>query len=373
MFYDDLTRKLTEEINQQESRLEEICLKIEIPESEKKLCYDEFVRSDLGASVLLGLISRKSMVNSLGESKVFLIDEMTQDSLQNVKHENINYALSVKLPFPQIFFQFNSPVSFKLMSGKTIDTFGALYTTASDLNTGAVNIARDYLSNITDKENIPLTRYCISFFNKEPSFVKQETGVVDLTFDISTLPNFRFQAERRLYDIDYRNNKILRSNLETLEGSLEWEKEDVTGIVDKNVLSEGKKKIDLALNLISYINAQNVVVLKKDRETHSPKDLARINRKRMNDGKKPIAPLKPYYLIEVKKSYVNEEEEQERSASWNLKYRVWVRGHPRHYQDGKCIWIKEYVKGPPEAPWKHNRYEVLYKNFKNILENKITS
>jgi hypothetical protein len=53
-----------------------------------------------------------------------------------------------------------------------------------------------------------------------------------------------------------------------------------------------------------------------------------------------------------------------------------VRGHSRTYreEDGSeryTIWIEPFVKGPQDAPWKNNRYEMLYKRFRHLLENGI--
>jgi hypothetical protein len=366
MFYDDLTRRLNEEIRQQQSVIEGSFLKAGIPKNELNNLHSyKFSRNELMS--LFSFISRKSLVGDINDSKVFLIDEMTLDSLHNVKHENINYERSIKLPFPKIFFEFKSPITFELMSGGKIDALGAFYAAASDTNKGFTNFARNYFPNMKESGSVP-TRFVAAFFDKEASFSKDETGRVDLMFTTDTLPNFSFMAEKRLYEIDYRNNKIQRTQLETLVDAESGE-EDVTQVVNKEVLSGAKKKIDLALNLINYINAQNVVILREDREKHSPSELARINRRRLNDGKKPIAFLKPYYLIEIKKSYVRNEEEH--PPSWSLNYRFWVRGHFRHYQDGTCIWIKEYIKGPQDTPLKPNRWEMKHKNFKNLLEGKV--
>ena len=127
-----------------------------------------------------------------------------------------------------------------------------------------------------------------------------------------------------------------------------------------NLLKTG----NFLLNALDYMNAQNVVVRRKDR---NPPKMDKINRKRLKKGKKPLPDLKPYYFVEVKKHYVEEDEADK--GTWNLNYRVWVRGHNRHYKDGKCIWINPYVKGPPEAPWKENRYLALYKRFRHLLKN----
>jgi hypothetical protein len=92
-----------------------------------------------------------------------------------------------------------------------------------------------------------------------------------------------------------------------------------------------------------------------------------LNRKRQREGLRSFPQLRPYYFVEVKKIYVDDEPKE--GIGWTLNYRVWVRGHNRHYQDGACIWIDPYVKGPLNAPWKHNRYLMLYDRFRHLLAN----
>ena len=91
-------------------------------------------------------------------------------------------------------------------------------------------------------------------------------------------------------------------------------------------------------------------------------------RDRVKEGRTPFTPSKPYYLIEIKKHVYLDDEEKDGKA-WELAYRVWVRGHNRHYQNGTVQWIDPHVRGPPDAPWKNNRYEVLYKRLGHLLHN----
>ena len=46
-------------------------------------------------------------------------------------------------------------------------------------------------------------------------------------------------------------------------------------------------------------------------------------------------------------------------------------GHNHKYLTNKGIvtkWVDAYIKGPKNAPWKSNRYLMLYKNFRHRLD-----
>jgi hypothetical protein len=127
---------------------------------------------------------------------------------------------------------------------------------------------------------------------------------------------------------------------------------------------EFPKLIDLSVNLISYINAQNVEFVKQTR-VEDQSEFDRVNRKRTAKGKKPIRSPKSYYWINIKKTHVNYDDKG--GEGEELKWRVWVRGHMWHYRDGPWMWVEPHVKGPKDAPWKHNRYAALYQNFRHLL------
>jgi hypothetical protein len=112
---------------------------------------------------------------------------------------------------------------------------------------------------------------------------------------------------------------------------------------------------NLAVNIINYINAHNVTFRQGTKQilVSAPTPANRNRRVSRN---------KPFYLVSVR----DEERTIEDTAgkSWELNWRIYVRGHDRRYRDEngeitKTSWISPYVKGPPTAPWRHQRYEIL--------------
>lgn len=114
---------------------------------------------------------------------------------------------------------------------------------------------------------------------------------------------------------------------------------------------------NFCVNLINYINSHNVQINKRTRGKRTPR----------SESETLIlsAEQKPFSLITVRDSKIEETTERE-TRTWDLNWRVYVRGHVRHYRDEEgnltsTTWVHPYVRGPTNAPWKTQRYEILAK------------
>lgn len=362
LFFDDFVNKLEREIMP------------ELGSSLNRFREDPYDKAF--APYLLGILSKYALLRAFKDkSKVFLIDEATLDSLHNVKHTNIDYSKSIKLPFPFIFFEFEKPLSVPFFEGEEKQIKGMFYHRMYDLNEHENEIYSKLLPNLPfPSPDCSRTAFEILACSNEGHFISKEAAYKEvspcfgISFDINDLPNFLIHPGKKAYRYIYKENKLEEISLDASLPSTSDFFTSKTYSLDtkRNVSMENtaSKFMDLSLNLINYINAQNVEVLKVDRDN---RHLDAINRKRAQKGKKLLEPIKPYYFIEVKKHYTTENDEPKNS--WELGYRIWVRGHFRHYQDGNCIWIDPYIKGPIDAPWKENRYLMLYKNFGHLLKN----
>jgi len=110
---------------------------------------------------------------------------------------------------------------------------------------------------------------------------------------------------------------------------------------------------NLCVNLVNYINAHNVTVIKRERDVD-------IDAERVWDGERE---KNPFYLVTIRDGVV-EEPELPTGRTWDLKWRVYVRGHDRKYRDDqrrvvRTTWIGPHIKGPDGAPWRYQRYQVL--------------
>jgi len=294
----------------------------------------------------------------LREAKVFWIDEMTADSLYNVPHPKINYEKAMYLPFPTIFFEFEKPFEIDTIDRKR-NLKGMLYTQFDTLEAAT--------AHVEDIVGFPGWMR-IALFSKED--VGFNPGA-DIWFDVKRLPNFIYSVSTPIsaprmpstFSVAGQRYACTTAGIYKIADSTMDMAENVK--VDDTPESHAfPKLIDLAVNIVSYVNAQNVEIVKSGRGG-SDKDLDKINRKRAVKGKNPIKPPKSYYWINIKKSYVSEDDEHEEGEK--LKWRVWVRGHFRHYSEERETWIEPHVKGPRNAPWRHNRYAVSYAKYRDYL------
>ena len=335
------------------------------------------------ANAIAEIDVRKSELEKFKEahnqSKCFWIDGMVGDSLLNVSHaRQQNYAQTIRLPFPFMFFEFKEPIHLDLeeLAGSSIDIRAITLTRLSDMARIGLKpkIIGGSLSDMVLEDEYEMF---LHYKDKDDGYAYES-----ILFNIHTLPSFTYLSQENFFLINPLSNKIqdlrdiagfkstrpfsskiFHSNLPDGEAELNGE---------HTALSQ---MIDLTINLINYINAQNVYIQKVERMTDEQKrKLQKVNKKRAQEGRLLFMPTKPYYVIEVRKHVYLDDEEDKEGKSWELAYRVWVRGHNRHYKDENgrvrlIEWIEPHVRGPPDAPWKHNRYAVLYKRFGHLLHN----
>jgi len=289
-------------------------------------------------------------------TKIFYIDSMTLDSLLNQPYSLKDFTPDViHLPYPHMFFEFERGLKHKNLEGEAEeDNFwinGLLY---SKLPRSPII---DFMKR---RQSGDLTQNGFSVSSFGNYFNAQSGGPFD------TLTYFE---ESRKFIIEKR-----RSNAKNCKVyQFDLDKQEITKLLlnnDDNVIlsplnlkqSEGDyidslKMANLAVNLVDYINAENIIITPK-------------NRILRGGGKRPHKQLKPFNLIEVKRSvYPKREDSQE--GLWELDCRFWVMGHNHKYHTKNGIitnWVEPYIKGPENAPWKNSRYLMLYKNFRSRLD-----
>ncbi len=309
------------------------------------------------------------------ETKVILIDEMTLDSLVNEPYSDKSFCGEIKLPFPDIFFEFGKPLKYYYMVNPVTFDLGAvlLFKPYEGGSGKAFYPEEEFPKELigSDEEEItestsPIPHEC----NPENLFdivlleEKGYRGRAEIHFSETnpyiTFDEFDSDGNHYVYAYDAKLRSIIPIHDLEPGKSIKVGYVKEMGDEELNTL----KLANLSVNLINYINAQNVKIKKAYRK----ESFVSLPGGRKKKPKRFLVQSKPYYWIEIDKK-VYEEKEGEPGHSWELEYRVWVRGHFRHYQDGKRIWIEPFVKGPPDAPWKHNRYKVLYNRFKHLLKN----
>jgi len=313
------------------------------------------------------------------KSKCFFIDSLTQDSLLNVPHSKQNYTETMNLPFPLMFFEFEEPIKLDLseLVGEKLDVRGITLSRCSELI--RIGLKPKIAGATLDEVNLDEQYEMFLHFTDS----NREYAYDLINFNLRTLPFFTFMSQTDFLAIDPQNN-----NVSDLRNITKFDARPYSNKVFESCLPEEtaelndehtelSQMIDLCINLINCINARNVEIRKVERgPLIDAQKLRRLNKKRAKKDKNPLpfVPLKPYYVIEVKKHVYIDEEKNEEDKAWELSYRVWVRGHNRHYRDQTgnvryIEWIEPHVRGPPNALWKHNRYAVLYQRLGHLLHN----
>ena len=296
-------------------------------------------------------------LRALREAKVFYIDSMTLDSLLNEPYSLEEFSPDIiHIPFPNMFFEFESGLKYRNLEGETEGDFwvnGLLY---SELSKSP--IMRRFIEVVGEgqllQEGFSVSSFG-NYYNARPG------GPFDtITFCEGGRD---FMIEKKRHDKEGYEVHHFELSSQTLS-NLTFDENDnaIFTPTSFELLDDDNldifKMANLVVNLIDYINSENVEIIPRNRERR-PKQ-----RRQRREG-----PLKPYYLIEVKKEVYRPSEDGETDL-WSLDYRVWVRGHFQRYHTRNGVirrWLIPHIRGPENAPWKNNRYLMLYKNFRHRL------
>lgn len=306
----------------------------------------------------------------------FWINALTEDSLLNRRNKYMQFSSQepLRLPYPFMFFELEDAIDLDLtgLIGRKMRIKGLSFANYKNLK--AVGAKLNPVSLEDSSHFDPSNCYEILLHYADP-----KQGFEVISFDVNQLPVFTLASQNRILVVDPREKSMIdftghskidsRPFMSKVFASPEAE-------YGREVLAESpalSQIVDLVLNTIYFTNAENVNEVRVGRETRTPQELMRINKKRIAKGQSPFTPMRPYYIIEVVK-HIYDSPETDEERHWTLNWRVWVRGHNWRYRNREKVitkieWIEPHVRGPPNAPWKHNRYAVLYDRFGHLLNN----
>jgi hypothetical protein len=305
----------------------------------------------------------------LQHSHVFLIGPATLESLANQKPTNYAYVRESKLPFDNMFFEFLEPLKTKI----------PFQDNSHSLN--AVHLKKNYDSKkpdgyiaylfYTDEKQMDLEMLTSFDYGSEGNFFcmqgsqsnylhnmknlrKEMEGVLQMNcIHLGRTENPTYcllinANERSVKKVDIMHNPITEKP-EEVGSSLPMEEVEKEGFYTQVP--------NLCVNLVNYINAHNVTIVKRERK------VAYLD-KRPNGKTKKRTERRPYNLI-VLKDMIVERPEGQGEKTWELQERIFVRGYNRRYRitddDARPrLWIPPHIKGPKNAPFREQRYQVLY-------------
>jgi len=284
-------------------------------------------------------------LDNVRESVPVLVGPATLDSLMNVPASTHDALTKGHLPFPHMFFEFDQPYTLRVpfVEGEIALRGAQLSAPRED---SASTLGRSYCVNSFYENGRGLGRFPLYMSPNSPGRIMGRIG--DEAFHID-------MEERTVGTItmdDATQQISANHNAKFAFGA----KRDIEEIPD----TEGLMNIlYLCSNLVEYINAHNVTLVKRERTVDS---IVRNDRNK----KKRVTTTQPYYLVTFRDGLVTEpaEKKEANGKTWDLKWRVYVRGHNRRYRDEEgniqdTIWVRPSIKGPPGAPWRERRYQFL--------------
>ena len=290
----------------------------------------------------------KLSLSILRKARPILIGPATLDMLLYEQPESYEYIKEGHLPFNNMFFEFLEPVSlgmpFLQQSRKIV---GIHFYLSSILNSTFTDEQR-YISEMYYEDNEKLRSLIMTCNPVTMAEFQGSTKFVRFLIDMGS-GIVRYSRDEDIVE------EVKKGNMKALNAYLCSKPLDELENKDFFITMA-----NLCTNFINYINAENKEVIEYKRNVM-------IKSNNNGNSRKTAVRQEPYSVIKIK-PYINHTYERDESAgkSWELKERIYVRGHNRRLRDEnggirKIIRIDPCVKGPPDAPWKEQRYEVLYR------------
>ncbi|MEK6918230.1 MAG: hypothetical protein AABW51_04755 [Nanoarchaeota archaeon] len=308
----------------------------------ERITFRDFIKlfEDQKATSEYHLLKRRSWVSGIRNATTILMGPATIDSLIDESPRTYEYIKEGRLPFNNLFFNLLEPYKIKVpFENKESEIFGIWFYRRGEID-------ESYVKTEESKEY----GYRLIAFSKE---YEQVSSPLELILNPESMGKFFGQINDYSFLIDTNQGTVdftkWSNNWKGIETNEYERRIKLTNMLNSQ---EFFNIANLSTNIINYINAHNVTFIKKERKVKVPTKFQTVKKK---------ASSKPFYLVTVKDEIV--ETEPDPTKSWELQWKVYVRGHDRRYRDEqgeitKIIWIAPYVKGPPEAPWKENRYAV---------------
>lgn len=313
-------------------------------------------------------------ISDLLKFHVFLIGPATLETLVNEKPSRYDYVENGQLPFNEVFFEFAEPFDMNMpFLNKQANAMGMEFRKVEGPAKFADYGARIYFQpekgkiyslGITFGRNYGEGFFSGALLDEVDPKNKQILFSIDLNERKLNYTEMQNPAEfaERILEAQKVVDPFLFNSRECVEKAYTDPKArrilfpneaDISSFPNGQIFTQVP---NLCVNLINYINAHNVTVLRKERP---------IEYIEKTEGKKKKRTGKNHFhLIIVKDEVVEESDEPRKVGRWTLQERIYVRGHFRYYRDEKreirlATFINPYVKGPPNAPWREQRYQVL--------------
>jgi len=380
-FYDELLDRLAQEltvIEEAKQQISDLSTKVErFGFDDSELTTHRETIAEVSRDMRGKAYSYRFNQNFLRDLHPFIIGPATLESLINKQPETYEYVRDSKLPFDNMFFEFLEPIPMKLpfynfeknLRGLSLnrnrnDPFLTYFTKLyySDSPEDVVSLSLHF-----NPENLNQTQGKITCFQGKRFNPRNmdTSGVYVFIADLKTN-----KVHYCTHDDDRENlskrkisqqeaYKILEEQSKRGEGDFlnETYFRREANFSDFDAYETIHQVTNLCVNFVNYINAHNVTIVNRERES------TYLDR-RPNGQRKKRTITRPFHLI-VLKDQVIERPGGPGEKTWELQERIFVRGHDRRYRNEEgairlTSWIPPHIKGPPNAPFHEQRYQVLY-------------
>ena len=333
---------------------------------------------------------RRDLNSIRQECMPFLIGPATLDSLIEEPAKKLDYIEEGHLPFDDMFFDFVHPFPLGMPlieDGGKKDESPVIGLRLTKTDNASLEYLAGWYSAFESIEGFsPIDKmtspYRLLVYYRYP---ENKIAAIDSTFCLVSKgesdKRFFFSGTLGITGIDpklyvsfgmdpYTNGVIFRQIRDGdaffQERAMEGSAKTMFQYISLSQVPNGdalEKIANLGVNLVNYINSHNLTVINRNRKP-------RLVRSKGKFLEEPSS-KRPFHLIIVKDEEV--EETREGDKSWELNWRVYVRGHNRNFRDDDgsiylTSWTHPHVRGPPDAPWREQRYEVLAKKLEQERE-----
>lgn len=293
-----------------------------------------------------------------------LLGPATLDGLLEHVPDRLDYIKEGKFPFDNVFFEFMEPVK----EFNPLDPINIVPLELSLQNRGLELCGIQLIKNRVLSENQEGAYSVLGFHHlvKHNTYLSAEFTVSNNSQSLigglirtPTLENTLVTKFKRSTD-SFGNLKelIFGTQIETyphLSSVGDGEDSMPHSMDEQKIEGYFSKLNNLAINIINYINAQNVTLIPRTRKVQTRKfrESRRSGRGAIHEAEKP------FHIVGIDSKTI--ELEEERDEDKTLQWRVYVRGHNRRIKNERgnikyLTWVRPHVRGPEDVPWRHHRY-----------------
>ncbi len=304
--------------------------------------------------ILVALTRRREHGSSIRRAAPVLVGPATLESLLTVQPDTYDAFIDGRLPFNPLFFEFAEPYTISLpLQDHDVHLHGLHLTSFDEMTKRPWTTVPDAIR----KRTYFITLY-YEYGVRNPNRA-DNIGELGLGFNPSMRGRLVGESDAMCFYLNLEQSLLhytLTAEIKTeIARGEERPLQHTASLHDVPNGGRLQQLANLSVNLVNYINAHNVTMTQHHRTVQ-------LTRRTDRGKKRHTVASQPYYLVTIRDALTTEAAEsgQTRELAW----RIFVRGHYRRLRDDNgsiylVTWVRPHLKGPTDAPWREQRYQVL--------------